>query len=201
MNKPYMQHPYLIKISGNDYLTVPGRLMMFRDDMNNSELHGTINTNYDLLGETVIIKASVLVEGILQATGHATVRSGQGKNWSGREIEKAETAAIGRALAHAGYGTQFAIADMEEDEFLADSPIKSSNNQPPPQQQQPTTNSSGNFWTQIYGDAEIKKLYEHVNVIVNTINKHFPADGEAQAKGYPWMKAWLIEHKGEKEST
>jgi hypothetical protein len=47
---------------------------------------------------------------------------------------KAETAAIGRALAHAGYGTQFTGED--EGDFLADSPVE--NGHKPQPKKKPT---------------------------------------------------------------
>jgi len=41
-----------------------------------------------------------------------------------RPFEGAETAAIGRALGVAGYGTQFMGDEMDEGEHLADSPVE-----------------------------------------------------------------------------
>lgn len=38
-------------------------------------------------------------------------------------LEKAETGAIGRALAIAGYGTQFATQELDEGQRLADAPV------------------------------------------------------------------------------
>jgi len=38
-------------------------------------------------------------------------------------LEKAETGAIGRALALCGYGTQFCADELDEQERLADSPV------------------------------------------------------------------------------
>ena len=37
--------------------------------------------------------------------------------------EKAETSAVGRALAMLGYGTQFAISDLDEGDRIVDSPV------------------------------------------------------------------------------
>ena len=59
-------------------------------------------------------------EGLVLATGHGTPKQmGVAKS---RPFEGSETAAIGRALALAGYGTQF--TGEEEGEHLADAPVE-----------------------------------------------------------------------------
>ncbi len=105
----------ITKMQGKDYLEVKWRMVWFRDD----HPKGRIIT--DLLNDG-IVKASVFDgEGNLLSTGHGTPKM-QGVAKS-RPVEGAETAAIGRALAHAGYGTQF--TDEDEGEHLADSPVES----------------------------------------------------------------------------
>lgn len=111
--------PYLIKLQGRDYLQVAFRVLWFRTD----HPAGRIETNV-VSTEPLLVRAAIHdADGHLLATGHGSADAGGRKVvWGGREFEKAETAAIGRALAHAGYGTQFTGED--EGEHLADTPLE-----------------------------------------------------------------------------
>lgn len=106
----------------NDYLEVKFRLIWLRD------LHPNWGVETELLqlDAAAIVKASIKDEtGRVIATGHGMAKTGGNAKWAGREIEKAETAAIGRALAHAGIGTQFIDDETEgEGDHLADSPVE-----------------------------------------------------------------------------
>lgn len=105
-------------IKGKDYLEVKWRIVWFRDQMP----AGRIITEV-VHFEPPIVRAGIYDgDGNIIASGHAQAVSEGRTVWTGREIEKAETAAIGRALAHAGFGTQFTGED--EGEFLADSPVE-----------------------------------------------------------------------------
>lgn len=118
--------PYLIKLQGKDYLPAYARIMWFRE----ANPHGVISTelvNFD----PPVFRATITNDaGQIVATGHGMAIDKGNSKWSGRAIEKAETAAISRALAHAGYGTQF-VEDDDAD-YPADSPIQKP--APPPRQ-------------------------------------------------------------------
>ena len=106
---------HLMNMRGKDYLEVKWRMVWFREE----HPLGCISTELAST-DPVVIKASVLNEdGKLLATGFGTPKQ-QGVA-AKRPFEGAETAAIGRALAVAGYGTQF--TGEEEGEHLADSPL------------------------------------------------------------------------------
>lgn len=125
--------PYLIELKGKKYLQTAHRVLWMRHE----KPEWSITTELLQVGESLAVRAVVADEtGRVSATGLAGVRSGERQVWAGREIEKAEkaeTAAIGRALAHAGFGTQFALdATDDETDNLADSPMTPPAAKPPP---------------------------------------------------------------------
>lgn len=112
---------HLMQLQGKDYLPVAWRIVWFRE-VNPS---GSIATELIAADTTIIVRAVVSTEAGILSTGYGTAPAAGKGSWTGRAIEKAETAAIGRALAHAGYGTQF--TDDDEGDSLADSPITPKN--------------------------------------------------------------------------
>lgn len=111
----------LVNLKGKDYLMVGHRLQWFNEVEKNFDIH----TEFLLVNdEQTICKAHVVVkdnEGNIIRQAQATKRETK-KDFSDH-TEKAETSAIGRALAMLGYGTQFAISDLDEGQRLADSPV------------------------------------------------------------------------------
>ncbi len=115
--------------TGKAYLEVKWRLVWFREQ----------HPDWAILTEIIeanekqaIFKASILTEkGNLMATAHGS----ETPRDFGDYFEKAETKAIGRALALIGYGTQFA-PDLEEDGRIVDSPTEASK---PPVQSKTST--------------------------------------------------------------
>jgi hypothetical protein len=108
---------HLMKVTGKDYLPVAWRLVWFREER---PLGRIITAPLELNTQEgiAIFQATVMDENgnILAMGTKCETRKGFGDF-----IEKAETGAIGRALAGAGYGTQFE-PELDEGDRLADSP-------------------------------------------------------------------------------
>lgn len=111
----------LVNLKGKDYLQVAHRLIWF------NEASDRFRVETDFLkvdDEQTIARARVSVfndQGVEVKMATATKRETK-KDFSDH-TEKAETGAIGRALALLGYGTQFAVADLDEGDRLADAPV------------------------------------------------------------------------------
>lgn len=144
---------YLISMKGRDYLEVKWRIVWFRAD----HPRGGIMTDTVSL-DPLVIKATITDDtGRILATGHGTANAGgKATVWSGREVEKAETAAIGRALASCGYGTQF-TDDFNEGDNLADSPIERSAPPQPQRQPAPVTPLDGDTRELACAQVELKE--------------------------------------------
>ncbi len=156
------------KQGSQDYLPVQWRLVWFRQACP----EGTIETEIvqlDLDKETeeetyVWSNEKRRSEKVIKtakgmAIFRATVRDGKGGLATGTKmekaasfpdwLEKAETGAIGRALAALGYGTQFAGEELSESHRIVDSPVdrtdahsNTSKERPAPSEPSPTKNVS-----------------------------------------------------------
>lgn len=108
---------HMMKLKGKDYLQVMWRLVWFREDHPDWALDAQA-IEFD--AAHAIFKATVCDEnGIQKSVGHGS----ESIRDFGDFIEKAETKAIGRALAMLGYGTQFAADELDEGERIVDSPV------------------------------------------------------------------------------
>jgi hypothetical protein len=105
-------------VKGKDYLEVKYRLVWFRED------HPTwsIETNYVWTHDNSALARAVIKDeaGRVIATSHKAEHQDGFPDF----LEKAETGAIGRALALIGYGTQFCADELDEGERIVDSPIE-----------------------------------------------------------------------------
>lgn len=120
----------LIALKGKDYLMVGHRIQWFNEEVDRFN----INTEFLLLtDEQTVARATVSIfnkEGVLMKSSTATKRETM-RDFPDH-TEKAETSAIGRAVALLGFGTQFALSDLEEGNRLADSPLQSVAKAPKP---------------------------------------------------------------------
>lgn len=121
-------------LQGKDYFKPRGRLLWFRSVHPAPE--GRLTTDFLHVGDHTIVTVSVWADGTVIAMGSATVREWS-KGGAPRDVEKAETAALGRALAHAGFGTEQAF-DMDDSDHLSDSPVTTPTGPPPPRQNAPS---------------------------------------------------------------
>lgn len=107
----------LINFKGKEYLEVKYRLVWFREE----RPMWSIETEYvSITDKSAHAKATVKDE-----TGRVITTSHKYENAQGFAdfIEKAETGAIGRALALMGYGTQFCADELDEGERIVDAPV------------------------------------------------------------------------------
>jgi len=115
------QLPLTTVKGGKDYLMVAYRLQWLNEVVENYDIQTELLSVSD---DQTIAKASVI---IFDKKGNplkrATATKRETKSDFSDHTEKAETSAVGRALAMLGFGTQFALADLDEGERLADSPL------------------------------------------------------------------------------
>lgn len=107
----------LLNLRGKDYLEVKYRLVWFRED------HPLWSVETELISvteRTACARALVRDEqGRVIATSHKFESVSGFPDF----LEKAETGAIGRALALIGYGTQFCADELDEGDRIVDSPV------------------------------------------------------------------------------
>ena len=106
------------QIKGKDYLEVKWRLVWFREERETWSIQTEFISHTD---DAAFAKATIRDEsGNIMATAHKY----EDVRGFGDFREKAETGAIGRALALVGYGTQFAPELEEGDKRIVDAPIE-----------------------------------------------------------------------------
>ena len=120
---------HLMDLKGKQYLQVMWRLVWFRED----KPTWCIDTKLEQLTDNhAVFSAKISDEnGIQKASGYGSESIKDFRDF----IEKAETKAIGRALAMLGYGTQFA-PELDEGERIVDSPAQRKKSAPKPEEQE-----------------------------------------------------------------
>lgn len=108
---------HLMDLKGKKYLQVMWRLVWFRED----KPLWSIDTKLEQLTENhAVFSAKIYDEnGVQKSAGYGSEGVKDFRDF----IEKAETKAVGRALAMLGYGTQFA-PELDEEERIVDSPVE-----------------------------------------------------------------------------
>jgi hypothetical protein len=89
-----------IKVGRADYLRVEDRLLWFRSDHPDGEI---LTDVVEVTAKRAVFRCRVIIPGGGSGSGYGSETPAD----YGDYVEKAETKAIGRALATAGYGTQF----------------------------------------------------------------------------------------------
>lgn len=105
---------HTISLQGKHYTQVNARVEVFRK----RNPYGQILT--DVTADGKLVKCVIKVDGTILATAHKSI----GKFVKGgvdMGTEKAETGAIGRALAMCGIGTM--TGELDEDEQIAEAPV------------------------------------------------------------------------------
>ncbi len=113
----FKPNEHLMQIKGKDYLQVQWRIVWMRED------HPEWGIETEIVNSVpggAQVKATVKdASGRILAQAHKM----ETKAGFGDYLEKAETGAIGRALALCGYGTQFTGDELDEGVRIVDSPV------------------------------------------------------------------------------
>ena len=114
---PFNPNDHMMKLKGRDYLQVMWRLVWFREERPDWSIEPEL-LNAD--ENQALFRATIRDEnGVIKSQAHGS----ESRKDFGDYLEKAETKAVGRALAMLGYGTQFAGPELDEGERIVDSPV------------------------------------------------------------------------------
>ena len=116
---PFDPSRYLTRINNGEYLEVKWRLVWLREAHPDASISTELHRFDD---QQAVFKATISVPGGGSATGWGSESPGDFRDF----LEKAETKALGRALAALGYGTQF-CPDFEfgaAQQRVVDAPIR-----------------------------------------------------------------------------
>jgi len=135
MSKIYSEHTTkkgtklpLLDLKGKPYLQVAHRLVWFIEENDSYDFQSEI-IHLDMEHGEVVVKSVVSVfDSQGKIIKRAIATKCETRDNFADFIEKAETGALGRALAMLAYGTQFTGEEFNEGERLADSPIDQPSN-------------------------------------------------------------------------
>ncbi len=116
--------PHLMNLKGKQYLPVQARLMWLAEECKNYRVTTEL-IKYIEQEKMWVFKARVDIfdeHGAIQKSAESTGQETE-RDFPSGPCEKAETKAIGRALALLGFGTQFAL-ELDEGERVVDSPVQ-----------------------------------------------------------------------------
>ena len=133
---------HLIKMKGGTlYAPVYVRIALFRDDHPVADGWG-INAEIISTDETSCLARAEIVDpqGRVVSTGHKREHKAHFPDYE----EKSLTGAVGRALLMAGYGTQYALDELDEGQRIVDAPIPA----PVTMKAQPTVEKAPNPYVQ-----------------------------------------------------
>ena len=165
---------HMMKLKGKDYLQVAWRLVWFREDHPD---WGIDANEIEITEDHAIFKAVICdADGQQKSAGHGS----ESKRDFGDFLEKAETKAIGRALAMLGYGTQFAGTELDEGERIVDSPVdrtvKKAEKKEEPAQDGPDDGFNGAAAIKAWCDQYGVKMADFVNARKAVIEKGWCKD-------------------------
>jgi hypothetical protein len=108
----------ILNLRGKDYLEVKFRLVWFREE------HPDWSIETEILSATETSAYARAIVKDEQGRIIATSHKFETKQGFPDFIEKAETGAIGRALALIGFGTQFCADELDEGDRIVDAPVE-----------------------------------------------------------------------------
>lgn len=165
------------------YMEVKWRLVWLRAEHPQASITTELHT---LTDNFAIVTAHISLPNGASATGIGTADKANSSKFSGRIVEKAETAAIGRACAALGYGTQHTGSEFEGGD-LVDSPARGrgrpaeKKSAPAPRDKDPVAAARSAFWAEAAtygakGDQQ-RLAYRYLGI---------PEEGE-----HPLTTGWL----------
>ncbi|MGQ9676861.1 MAG: hypothetical protein ACUVX1_14455 [Chloroflexota bacterium] len=158
---------YVTKLQGRDYLEVKWRLVWLRTEHPDAVITTEL---IQCANDFALFRATVSIPGAGSATGWGSETPKDFRDY----IEKAETKALGRALAALGYGTQFCEDYAEGTGKVVDSPVSRSDGEPKPTKAQ--QDAAVTHWKQQFAKAE---SVEELQAIGRTL-AHDPHVGDAR---------------------